>query len=101
MVEAVANSVEDVLVDGLSFKLRPGASYINERKSVTYHPQGSNIYSTNGTKLIKILVSGDSWMDPSTFRTQYNLVNNDATLAHVLRPLGGPGSKHANWALEL
>ena len=85
MVEAMANSVEDVLVDGLSFKLRPGASYINERKSVTYHPQGSKFYSTNVTKLINILVSGSSWMDPSTFRIQYDLVNHDATLAHVLR----------------
>ena len=87
MVEAMANSVEDVLVDGLSFKLKPGASYINERKSVTFHPQGSNIYSTNGTKLIKILVSGDAWMDPSTFRVQYDLVNNGAA-GLSLRPLG-------------
>ena len=44
MVEATANSIEDYLVDGLSFKLKKGASYVNERKSVTYHPQGSNIY---------------------------------------------------------
>ena len=87
----MANSVEDVLVDGLSFKLKPGASYINERKSVTFHPQGSNIYSTNGTKLIKILVSGDAWMDPSTFRVQYDLVNNGAA-GLSLRPLGDPGS---------
>ena len=50
-MEGVANTVEDRLVDGLSFQLKPGASYITERKSVTYHPQGSNIYSTNGTKL--------------------------------------------------
>ena len=92
MVEAMANSVEDVLVDGLSFKLRPGASYINERKSVTFHPQGSNIYSANGTKLIKILVSGDAWMDPSTFRVQFDLVNTNATLLKLLRPLGDPGS---------
>ena len=92
MVEAMANSVEDVLVDGLSFKLKPGTSYINERKSVTFHPQGSNIYSTNGTKLIKILVTGGSWMDPSTFRIQYDLLNNDANQAHELRPLGDPGS---------
>ena len=76
MVEAHANSVEDKLIDGLSFKLSPGASYVQERKSVTFHPQGSNIYSTNGTKLIKLLVSGDSWMDPSTFRVMFDLVNN-------------------------
>ena len=52
MVEQLANSVEDLLVDGLSFKLKPGASYIHERKSVTCHPQGSNHYSTNGQKLL-------------------------------------------------
>ena len=44
MVEAAANSQEDYLIDGLSFKLKPGASYVNDRRSVTYHPQGSNIY---------------------------------------------------------
>ncbi len=41
MVEAVANGVEDKLVDGLSFKLAPGASYVQDRRSVTFRPQGS------------------------------------------------------------
>ena len=36
MVEAAANSVEDYLIDGLSFKLSPGASYVTNRKSVTW-----------------------------------------------------------------
>jgi hypothetical protein len=75
MVESMANSVEDYLIDGLSFKLKPGASYINERKSVTYHPQGSNVYTTNGTKLIKLLITGDNWLDPSTFRVAFDLQN--------------------------
>ena len=49
-VEAMANGVEDQLIDGLSFKMQPGASYVIERKSVTYHPQGSNVYTpTAGT----------------------------------------------------
>jgi len=66
MVEAIANSIEDKLVDGLSFKLNPGASYVVDRRSVTYHPQGSNIYSSNtGTKLIRIMLTGDNWLDPS------------------------------------
>ena len=91
-MEAHANSVEDRLIDGLSFKLSPGASYIQERKSVSFHPQGSNVYSTNGTKLIKLLVSGDSWMDPSTFRVMFDLVNMESDAAKQLRPLGGPSS---------
>lgn len=92
MVEATANSIEDFLVDGLSFKLKKGASYINERKSVTYHPSGSNIYSVNGTKLIKLLITGDNWLDPSTFRVMFDLVNMDNTAAKLLRPVGGAWS---------
>ncbi len=42
-MEAHANSAQDKLIDGLSFKLNPGASYVQERESVTFHPQGSNI----------------------------------------------------------
>ena len=58
MVEAMANGVEDKVIDGFSFKMQPGASYVIERKSVTYHPQGSNVYTpTAGTKLIRILRS--------------------------------------------
>ena len=34
MVEAIANSAEDYLIEGLNFKLSPGASYITDRKSV-------------------------------------------------------------------
>ena len=30
MVDSMANSVEDYLIDGLSFKLNPGASYVAE-----------------------------------------------------------------------
>ena len=96
MVEATANSIEDFLVDGLSFKLKKGASYINERKSVTYHPSGSNIYSVNGTKLIKLLITGDNWLDPSTFRIMFDLVNMEsppsAGEGKELRPISGPYS---------
>ena len=89
-MEAIASSVEDVLIPGLSYKLKNGSSYIQERKSSTYHPAGSNIYSTNGTKLIKISLTGDHFLDPSTFRIMFDLVNMDSTEAKELRPLGGP-----------
>ena len=92
MVEAIANGVEDKLIDGLSFKMTPGASYVVDRRSVTYHPQGSNIYMPGqGTKLIRILLTGDNWMDPSTFRVMFTLNNLD-TGTKRLRPLGGPWS---------
>jgi hypothetical protein len=34
MVEVTANEVEHKLIDGLSFKMQPGASYVIERKAL-------------------------------------------------------------------
>ena len=54
--------------------------------------QGSNIYSPGtGTKLIKILITGNGWVDPSPFRIMFDLQNNEAsTSVKELRPIGGP-----------
>ena len=91
MVEAIANGIEDKLIDGLSFKMNPGASYVIDRRSVTFHPQGSNIYKTReGTKLIRILLTGDNWMDPSTLRVLFQLNNDETVEERNLRPLSGP-----------
>ena len=91
MVEAIANGIEDKLIDGLSFKLNPGASYVVDRRSVTYHPQGSNIYKPSaGTKLIRIVLTGDNWLDPSTFRVMFDVNNDDTTADKELRVVGGP-----------
>jgi hypothetical protein len=85
MVEVAANSVEDKLIDGLSFKLKPGASYVSNRRSCTFHPQGSNIYKPgSGTKLIKILLSGDDYLDPSTFRIAFNVTNNSPSKIYTI-----------------
>ena len=51
-MDAVAASVEDHLIDSLQFKLRPGASYVTSRRSVTFHPQGGNDYKPNGVRVI-------------------------------------------------
>jgi len=92
-MEAHANSVDDVLVDGLSYKLKNSAKYVVDRKSVTFHPSGSNIYRTAaGTKVLKINLTGDAWLIPESVRIMYTLKNNDADAAKVLRPLSGPWS---------
>ena len=75
-MEAHAQSVEDNLIDSLSFKLRPGASYVVDRRSVSYFPQGGNDYSPNGVKVIKIQLTGDSWLDPSTVKLFFDITNN-------------------------
>ena len=75
----------------LKFKLKEGASYVTDRKSVTFHASGSNIYTPqNGTKLIKLMLTGDNWLDPSTLRVQFTLTNNATGPGQKLRPLAGP-----------
>ena len=67
--EAQSSAVEDHLIEGLSFKLNPGASYVIDRKFSTFHPSGSNTYSPNGAKVIKIVLSdAQGWLDPSTVK---------------------------------
>ena len=78
-MESHAQSVEDNLIDSLSFKLRPGASYVTDRRSVSFFPQGGNQYISSGGKVIKISLNGDQWLDPSTVKLFYN-ITNDTTL---------------------
>ena len=88
-LEATTNAIEDHLIDSLSFRLQPGASYVTNRRSVSFFPQESNIYKPlQGTKVIKINLTGDGWLDPSTVQLQFNIKNSDN--ANPLYLLGGP-----------
>ena len=91
-MEATAQSVEDHLIDSLSFKLRPGATYINNRRSVTYYPHGGNSYSPTGVKVIKLMLTGSDWLDPGSLRFMFELVNTDTTAGDRLYPISGPWS---------
>ena len=90
-MESHAQSVEDNLVDSLSFKLRPGASYVTDRRSCSYFPQGGNDYAPNGVTVIKVNLTGDSWLGPSTVKL-FMIVKNPSA-ANTLTPLveGGWG----------
>ena len=55
-MESHAQSVEDNIIDSLSFKLRPGASYVTDRKSSTFFSQG-NQFSPAGVKVMKMTYS--------------------------------------------
>ena len=47
-MDNLVNSVEEVLVDSLSFKLPGSGEYVTDRRSVTFHQEGSNVYSPTG-----------------------------------------------------
>ena len=87
-MEAHAQSVEDNLIDSLSFKLRAGASYVTDRRSVTFFPLGGNHYTSNGVGVIKISLNGDQWLDPSTVKLFYTIQNTTTlTIESDLIPL--------------
>ena len=92
-MESHAQSVEDNLIDSLSFKLRPGASYITDRRSVTYFPVNGGSYGPNGVKVIKVMLNGsDSWLDPSTLKSFFNVTNNTTLSSdNKLQPLVSGG----------
>ena len=89
-MESSVQSAKDYLIDGLSFQLAPGASYITRRRSVSFFPQGGNLYSPTGVKVIKINFNGADWLDPSTTRLHFTVVNDETSGAKILRPLSGP-----------
>ena len=93
MVDAMANSVEDYLIESFQFKLLPGASSVTDKRTVSYFTAGSNIYTSNGgAKIIRIRLTGDGWLDPGSIRLHYTLVNSSLNATSNLRTIGGPWS---------
>ena len=74
-MEHHAQSTDDALIGGLLYKLKAGASYVTNRRSVSYFAQGGNQYSPSGVKVMKFNLTGDQWLDPSTFRVMFQLNN--------------------------
>ena len=70
-METHIQATEDSLIDTLSFKLPNTANFINDRRSVTFFPSGSNEYGPRGVKVMKFLLSGTDWLDPLTVRIQF------------------------------
>ena len=77
-MEHHVQSIEDALIGGLSYKLKSGASYVTDRRSVTFFASGGNQYSPSGVKVCKFNIVADQWLEPSTFRVMFTL-NNLAT----------------------
>ena len=78
-MEHHAQSVDDALIGGLSYKLKPGASYVTNRRSVSYFASGGNTHLPNGVKVMKFNIAGDHWLGPSTFRGAFQLNNHNGT----------------------
>ena len=95
MESYIAGGVESILLDELSFKPSPGASYILNKSQVRFYPSGRSIYSpTSGQRVCKINLTGPSnmWLNPQSIRMVFDLKNTvtgDGTDNHELRMLTG------------
>ena len=72
-MEHHAQSVDDALIGGLSYKHKPGASHVTNCRSFSYFASGGNGYKPSGVRVMKFNLTGDQWMDPSTFRVAFQL----------------------------
>ena len=87
-MEHHVQSVDDQLIGNLSYKLKPGASYVTERRKCTFYASGGNQYSSTGVKVCKFNIVSDQWLDPSTFRVMFTINNlNPPTPTSVIKPL--------------
>ena len=89
-MESITSAAEEILVDSLSLKLPGSGQYVQERRSVTFHTEGSNSYSAQaGTRVIRFKLATEGWMDPSTARFFFDVVTNDPDGGNKkIRPLG-------------
>ena len=77
---------EDALLESLKFKLPPSASYIQERRLVSWHPTGASAFSPTGVRQALFNITSSGWLDPASLRINLRLrnisdANNVMTLA--------------------
>jgi hypothetical protein len=76
----------------LSFELpAPSTAVVDRRQHVRAYPSSASSLTSTGTKVCRIRIGGEDFVDPSSIRLQYTITNLDG--AKWLRPLTGP------WAL--
>ena len=86
-MEHHVQSVDDASIGGLSYKLKPGASYVSDRRSVTFFASGGNQYSPSGVEVCKFNIVADQWLDPSTFRVMFTVNNIGNPASETTQPL--------------
>ena len=75
-MESILSSQEDHLSSSLAYKIPPnsGASYVTDRRAVTYFPMGGNIYNpSTGTRHIRFNLASDQFIDLSSLAVSFDL----------------------------
>ena len=79
-LENHAAALQDQLIPGLDFRHGNSANYVTARNNISIYPQGSNSYSSSGTRTIRISINSDSnWIDPASMLLYFKVNNKDGT----------------------
>ena len=88
-MESITNNAEDLLVDSLSFKLPGSGQYVTDRRSASFQTDGGNVYSSqSGSRILKFRLNGEGWLDPSTVRVMFDVMNTSGDATKSLKPIG-------------
>jgi hypothetical protein len=70
---------EDKLLDSLHFAGKTSASYVTERRSVSFAPQAASNFTPQGVRLMRInLADQNGWLEGNTLRLIFTLHNSRA-----------------------
>ena len=85
--------INDVRISQLDYSNPGTVSFIADRKSAMFNATGSNSYSaTSGSSVVRFNIESPvDWLDPSSLRIQFDIVNsNIAVTNEQLFLTGGP-----------
>ena len=89
-MDLVISCGDDKLVDLISFQLPSTASYATERRLVAAFPTGASQFEPSGVPVMRVHITRENWLDPSTLRLAFKLRNTSTT--HTLSLASGPWS---------
>ena len=85
----IKHNTEYTLVDSLPFNSPGSGQSVVDRRSCTFHTEGGNSYSaSNGTRVHTFRLNGKGWLDPSTVRLMFDVMNTDPDDTKTLKPIG-------------
>jgi hypothetical protein len=70
---------EDKVLDSLHFAGKTSASYVTERRSVSFAPQAASNFTPQGVRLVRFnLADQNGWLEGNTLRLVFTLHNSTA-----------------------
>ena len=78
-MESVVNAIDSSITSQFQLKLAPQNDFVSDRRMVRWYPQGSNVYSPQGVRLIRFSISpgaAEGHLDPFSVGLHFTIINN-------------------------